>query len=219
MELDELRVFKRETSTNSHSTAITCAGVGRGATLVSTAITSSGKNGLVGTHSVDCSICHVVSHNTTALTIVHKEVQSKVLNEENAIVTEGSSEEGVEHRVTSSVSDCAASVGLAASTEVLGLTSEGTLIDLSFLCARERHTIRLKFEDSLRCFFSHVVNSVLIAKPVRTLHGVVEMPPPIVLVHVAECSVDSTLYLNRIKPLIKIKNIIFSRKEALIFID
>ena len=37
------------------------------------------------------------------------------------------------------------------------------------------------------------MNSILITKPIRTLHGVVHVPPPIILVHVSKRSVDTTL--------------------------
>jgi len=37
------------------------------------------------------------------------------------------------------------------------------------------------------------VNSILIAEPIRTLHGVVHVPPPIILVHVSERGIDTTL--------------------------
>jgi hypothetical protein len=37
------------------------------------------------------------------------------------------------------------------------------------------------------------VNSVLIAEPIRTLYGVVHVPPPVILVHVSERGIDTTL--------------------------
>lgn len=37
------------------------------------------------------------------------------------------------------------------------------------------------------------MDSILIPEPIRTLHGIVHMPPPVVLVHVSERSIDTTL--------------------------
>ena len=47
--------------------------------------------------------------------IVHYQVQQKVLNEENAVVAQGSSEQSVQHAMTSSVRDACGSIGLPAS--------------------------------------------------------------------------------------------------------
>lgn len=37
------------------------------------------------------------------------------------------------------------------------------------------------------------MNSILISEPIRTLHGIVHMPPPVVLVHVSKRGIDTTL--------------------------
>lgn len=118
MELNEFRILKGKTSSNGHGTTITCASVSRCAREVRTSVTSSGKDGLISSHSVDGTIGHVVSHDTSALTVFHNEVKNEVLNEEDAVVTECSTEESVKHRVSCSVSDRAATIGLATSTEV-----------------------------------------------------------------------------------------------------
>jgi len=83
------------------------------------------------------------------------------------------------------VSHGAAPIGLATSTEVSGLTSEGSLVDLSILGPTEGHAVRLELKDSVGRLLGHVVDGVLVAEPVGTLDGVIEVPPPVVLVHVA----------------------------------
>ena len=82
---------------------------------------------------MDCSISHVISHDSTALLTVHEEVKGKVLDEEDAIVAEGPTEQGVQHAVSGSIGDSAASVGLTTLTPVLRLTTEGSLINLTLL--------------------------------------------------------------------------------------
>jgi hypothetical protein len=51
----------------------------------------------------------------------------------------------------------------------------------------------LELDDGLRCLAGHVVNGILVTKPIGTLDGVVHVPSPVVLVHVSEGGVDATL--------------------------
>jgi len=44
------------------------------------------------------------------------------------------------------------------------------------------------------------VDSVLVTEPVGALDGIVHVPPPVVLVHVTESSVDSALGGDRVTP-------------------
>ena len=43
------------------------------------------------------------------------------------------------------------------------------------------------------CLLCHEVDGILITQPVGTLDGVVHVPPPVVFLHVAQCSVEATL--------------------------
>lgn len=139
------------------------------------------------------SIGHVVGHDSTALALVHDEIECEVLYEEDAVVAEGTTEEGVKHTVASSVGDGAATIGLTTSSEVLGLTSEGSLIDLSFLGSGEGHTVGFELQNGVRGLLSHVMNSVLVTEPVRSLDSVIEVPSPVVFVHVTQGGIDSSL--------------------------
>src|SRR5690606_10709757 len=51
----------------------------------------------------------------------------------------------------------------------------------------------LKLDNRGRSLASHVVDGILVTKPVGTLDGIVHVPPPVVLVHVSEGGVDATL--------------------------
>ena len=57
----------------------------------------------------------------------------------------------------------------------------------------EGATVVLQLNDGGGRLAGHVVNSVLVTKPIGTLHGVVHVPSPVVLVHVSERGVDTTL--------------------------
>ena len=51
----------------------------------------------------------------------------------------------------------------------------------------------LELDNRGRRLTGHVVDGVLVTKPVGTLDGVVHVPSPVVLVHVSQRSVDATL--------------------------
>ena len=95
--------------------------------------------------------------------------------------------------MSSTVSDSAASVSLSALAEVGGLTAKGSLVDLTITGSAEGHAIRLELTNGDRCLSSHVLDGILITKPVGALDCVIEVKSPVILVHVAESGVDSTL--------------------------
>lgn len=105
----------------------------------------------------------------------------------------------MKHAVSGSVGHGAASVGLPTFTVVLGLSTEGSLIDLAFLGSGEWHTVRLELENGFWSFSGHVLDGVLIAKPIATFYGIVEMPSPVILMHVSKSSVDTTLSGNSVR--------------------
>lgn len=63
----------------------------------------------------------------------------------------------------------------------------------SFLSPGEGKAELLKLQDSRRRLTAHVVNSVLIPKPVRPLNSIVRVPPPVVFGHVPQSGVDASL--------------------------
>jgi len=98
--------------------------------------------------------------------------------------------------VTSAVSDSAASVCLSTLAVLLRLTTESTLVNLALSGSAEWHAVRFEFSDSEGCLTSHVLHSVLISKPISTLYSIVEMPSPVILVHVTESCINTTLSGN-----------------------
>ena len=80
---------------------------------------------------------------TNALSLVHDEVQSKVLDEVSGVEGERAAVERVEHRVTRSIGRAGAAIGLSALAVVQRLSSEGALVDLPLLCPREGKPIGL----------------------------------------------------------------------------
>ena len=141
MELYELGILNWETSSSDHTTTVTSASVRACAGEVGAAVATCGHDRVSGLHPVDCAIGHIVSHDTSALVTVHKEIHCKVLHKEDAVVTKSATEECVQHRVSGTVSNSTAAVGLATLTEVRGLTSEGSLVNLTFAGSAEGHAV------------------------------------------------------------------------------
>jgi len=193
MELDKLGVFEWESSPSDHTAAITSACVSTSAREVGSAVATSGHNSLVSSHSVDSAIGHVVGHDSTALSTFHEQVHGKVFHEEDAVVSKSTTEKRVKHGVTGTVSHSSASVGLTALSEVGRLASKGSLVDLTLASSAERHTVGLELENSGGGLSGHVLDGILITKPVRSLHGIIEVELPVIVMHVSEGGIDSSL--------------------------
>lgn len=43
------------------------------------------------------------------------------------------------------------------------------------------------------CLLCHVVDGVLVSQPIRSLYCVIEVPPPVILLHVPQSCIDPTL--------------------------
>jgi len=193
VELHELKILQGKSSTRDHSATVSSASVSRGSREVSASVTTGGKNGLVSTKFVDGSVLHIHGDDTVALTIVHHQVECEVLDEKLGIVLQGLTVKGVKHGVSGTISGTGTSVSLSPRSKFEGLASESALVDLAVVSTREREAVRFELKDSLGRFTAHVVNRVLVSKPIRTLHSVVGVPSPVILCHISKGGVDTTL--------------------------
>ena len=116
----------------------------------------------------------------------------EVLDEELGLVLERLLVERVQHRVAGAVRGGAGALRDALAV-MRGHAAERTLVDPAVLGARERHAVVLELDDRGRRFLAHVLDRVLVAEPVGALDGVVEVPAPVVLAHVAERGADAAL--------------------------
>lgn len=198
VELHKLQVLERETSTGDHGKTVTGTGVGRSAGEVGSSVTTGSNNSVLSLESVESTILLVVREDTHALAVLHQEIESKELNEEVGVVSEGLTVKGVEQGMAGTVSDSTGSVGLATLTVFLGLTTKGSLVDSALFRSGEGNTVVLKLDNGLGSFSSHVVDGILVTKPVGTLDSVVHVPVPVVLVHVTESGIDTTLSGDRV---------------------
>src|SRR5439155_14030867 len=92
----------------------------------------------------------------------------------------------------------AGAVGRRTVTEFHHVPAERPLIDLPQLGARERHAEMLKLDDRRDRLAAHIFDRVLIAEPVRPLDGVVHVPAPVVVAHIAERGGDAALRRDRV---------------------
>jgi hypothetical protein len=145
---------------------------------------------------VDLAVLEAEGHDAAALAVLHDQVEGKVLDEEGAVVPHGLAVEGVQERVTGTISDSAAPasaqeqasechaslcdrhnrpsccvwrareehgpVGLAALAEVVALTTESPLVDLTLLGTGERHTVVLELDNGGGGLATHVVDGILV---------------------------------------------------------
>jgi len=54
----------------------------------------------------------------------------------------------------------------------------------------------LQLDDTVGSLATHVVDSILVSEPVRSLDSIVHVPSPVILAHVSESSVDTSLGSN-----------------------
>lgn len=76
------------------------------------------------------------------------------------------------------------------------MTTKSSLINLTLFCSRKGHSIGFKLENSLWCLFAHIMDCVLITKPIATFNSIISMPSPIIIVHVSKSCIDAALSCN-----------------------
>ena len=194
VELDELEIGVVKTSSGDHGHTVSGAGVGGSARLPGPTVTASSENSVLSVESMNRTVFHTDSHATDAVAlVVHDQICREILDKVGCVVVKRSSVKSVEKRMTSSVSDAAASMSLATLSVFERLTAKRSLVDLAFWGSGERHTIVLELDDGVGSFSSHVVDCVLVTEPIGALDSVVHVVLPAVFFHVAESGVDSSL--------------------------
>jgi len=63
----------------------------------------------------------------------------------------------------------------------------------------ERHADVFQLQNSLWSLLGHIVDGVLVAKPVGALNRIIEMVFPHILVHVGQRSIDASLGSNCVR--------------------
>src|SRR5262249_1719830 len=77
--------------------------------------------------------------------------------------------------------------------------AERPLINLTVFGAREWYAPVFKLVNRRRGIATEILDRILIAEPVRPLDGVVHVPPPVILAHIAERRGNAALGRNRVR--------------------
>ena len=192
VELDELHVLQRQPGAQHHGVAVAGAGVGGGAGEIGAAVAAGREDRHVGAEAVDGAVVELERDHAAAAAFVHDEVDGEVLDEELGLMPQRLAVERVQHGVAGAVGRGAGALRDALAV-IGGHAAERALVDLAVLGAGERHAPMLELVDRGRRVAAQVFDRVLVAEPVRPLDGVVHVPAPVVLAHVAERRGDAAL--------------------------
>ena len=199
VELDEFHVLQRQAGAQRHRAAVAGAGMRRGAGGIGAAIAAGGENGGLGAEAMQRAVVELQrDHAAADALVVHDQVDGEELDVEFGGVPQRLAVHGVQHGVAGAVGGGAGALRLALAV-VQRHAAERALIDLAVFGARERHAPMLELVDRFGRVAHHVFDRVLVAEPVRPLDGVVHVPAPVVLVHVAERGRDAALRRDRMR--------------------
>jgi len=108
--------------------------------------------------------------------------------------------ERVQHGVAGTVGGSARALCRRAFAELRRHAAERSLIDAPVLGAAEGNAVVLHFINGSGRVAAQVLDGILVAEPVGTLHRVVHVPAPVVGAHVAERRGNAALRRNRVRP-------------------
>ena len=177
-----------------HGVAVAGADMRRGAGEVGAPIAAGGEDGHAGAEAMDRAIVEGDrDHAAAAAFVVHDQVDGEIFDVELGRVPQRLAIHGVQHGVAGAVGGGAGALCCALAV-MRGHAAERALIDLAVLLAtRERQAPMLELVHRLRRVAAEIFDGVLIAEPVRPFDGVVHVPAPVVLAHVAERGGDAAL--------------------------
>ena len=186
MELPELHVFQRNARACGHAEAIAGVDEGVGARRENAPRAAGSKQGCLGVKNHHLAGFHFQRGDAEHIAFqVANQIECHPLDKKLRVRKHVALVQRMQHRVTGAVSGTAGTLHRFF-TEILGMTTEGALINSAILIAVKRHAEVFEFDDRLRRSFAHELDRILVAQPVGALDGVVHMPVPIVLAHVAQ---------------------------------
>ena len=199
MELHELHILERQARAQHERIAVARAGVRSGAGEKDAPVAAGRDNRLLGAEAVNAAVFEAQGHDAAAHALVHDEIEREILDEELGRMAQRLAIKRVQHGVAGAVRGGAGALGGRAFAEIGGHAAERALIDPAVLGAAEGHAVMLKLVHRGRRVAAQIFDGVLVAEPVRALHGVVHMPAPIVAAHIAERRGDAALRRHRVR--------------------
>ncbi len=199
MELHEFHVLQRQAGAQHHGAAVAGLGMRAGAGRISAAVAAGGDDRRLRGETVDRAVVEIDGDDAAAAAVViHHQIDGEIFDEELGLVAQRLAVHGVQHGVAGPVGRRAGALRGALAV-MGGHAAERALINLAVLAARERQPPMLQLVDRVRRAAAHIFDGVLVAEPVRPLHGVVHVPAPIVLAHIAEGCGDAALRRDRMR--------------------
>ena len=199
MELHEFHVLQRQAGAQHHGIAIAGGRERRGAGEVDAAIAAGGDDDHVGAEAVDGAVIHIERHHAAAAAlVVLDQVDGEIFDVEFGRMPQRLAVHGVQHGVAGAVGGGASALRGALAV-MRGHAAERALIDLAVLPARERQAPVLQLVDRVRRVAAEIFDGVLVTEPVGALDGVVHVPAPVVLAHVAERGGNAALRGNGVR--------------------
>ena len=92
------------------------------------------------------------------------------------------------------MADAVGGVGGAANgfaAELAGVAAEATLCDMAVRGSGEGYALAFQIDDGFGSIFGEQLGRVLVDEPVAALDGVVVMPVPVIMLHIAQCGGDA----------------------------
>src|SRR5690606_17114970 len=150
VELPHLDVLHRHAGAQRHADTVASVDQRVSGRCIDATGTASGKHGGFGTDVNGFAGLDADSDdaNHCAVLVLHQ-IHRVPLIEEHGVVLQVALIKGMQQRVTGTVGSGAGTSSLTTLTEVLGLTTERTLIDAALLGTGERQPHMLKLEHSL----------------------------------------------------------------------
>uniref|UniRef100_A0A2M4B0P9 Putative secreted protein n=1 Tax=Anopheles triannulatus TaxID=58253 RepID=A0A2M4B0P9_9DIPT len=199
VELHKLQILRRKSGARDHRRTIAGTGVGRGAGEVRPSVATGRQHRVLRPEPVNATVLEVHRDHPDTLAILHQQVHGKVFDEVVTVVAQRLAVQRVQQRVSGTIGYAAAPMCLATLAVLQTLATERPLVDLAIGRTRERHAVVFQLDHGLRGLARHVVDRVLIAQPIRTLHRIVHVPLPVVLFHVAQGRIDAALRRDRVR--------------------
>ena len=198
VELNEFHVLQRQAGAQHHGVAVARTCVGRGTREEGTSVSASCQDNLLRAEPVKRAVIQFPCRDTAAgAFFIHDQVEREILDEEFGLFLDALAIQRVQHGVPGPVSRSAGTLH-GALAEFAGHAAEGALVDLAFIGPGEGHSPMLQLVNSGGRFTAEIFNRVLVAQPVRPFDGVVHVPAPVILTHIAERGSDAALCGNRV---------------------
>ena len=186
VELPKLHIFQRNARTGANAQTVAGIHIGIGGRRINTAAATGSKHHGFSVENINFSGFHFHGGHTDHVAVfITNQILRCPFHKELRIGTDVLLIQSMQHCMTGTVGN-RASTFYCAFTVFGSMPAERTLINFAAFHAVKRHTHVFQLNHRFRRGATHKLNRVLVAQPVGTFHGIVHMPVPTVLLHIAQ---------------------------------